>query len=96
MPLDQQFTAAVGAMRGQFRGKYSEVQTVSDTLMEAVERALANFPKLERAYLGRCGLDNEELMRTVYDSMADGMTVNFPDKLVEYIKLQTGGLTRDF
>ena len=29
--------------------------------VEAVERALANFPKLERAYLGRCGLDNEEL-----------------------------------
>lgn len=29
--------------------------------VEAVELALANFPKLERAYLGRCGLDNEEL-----------------------------------
>lgn len=29
--------------------------------VEAVERALANFPNLERAYLGRCGLDNEEL-----------------------------------
>ena len=39
---------------------------------------------------------NEELMRNVYDSMADGMTVNFPDKLVEYMKLQTGGLTHDF
>ena len=42
------------------------------------------------------GLDNEGLMRKAYDSMADGMTVNFPDKLVEYMKLQTGGLTRDF
>ena len=31
------------------------------------------------------GLDNEELMRNVYDSMADGMTVNFPDKLTEYM-----------
>lgn len=29
--------------------------------VEAVELALANFPHLERAYLGRCGLDNEEL-----------------------------------
>lgn len=29
--------------------------------VEAVELALANFPDLERAYLGRCGLDNEEL-----------------------------------
>lgn len=34
------------------------------------------------------GLDNEELMRKVYDSMADGMTVNFPDKLTEYRKNQ--------
>ncbi|MBR2038654.1 MAG: MBL fold metallo-hydrolase [Lachnospiraceae bacterium] len=32
------------------------------------------------------GVYSEELMRNVYDSMADGMTVNFPDKLVEYIK----------
>lgn len=29
--------------------------------VEAVELALANFPNLERAYLGRCGLDNDEL-----------------------------------
>lgn len=29
--------------------------------VEAVELALANFPNLDRAYLGRCGLDNEEL-----------------------------------
>ena len=34
------------------------------------------------------GLDNEELMRNVYDSMADGMTVNFPDKLNAYIKVK--------
>ncbi len=32
------------------------------------------------------GVANEELMRTVYDSGADGMTVNFPDKLKEYIE----------
>lgn len=32
------------------------------------------------------GVGNEDLMKQVYDSMADGMTVNFPDKLVEYIK----------
>jgi len=35
------------------------------------------------------GVANEELMRNVYDSMADGMTINFPDKLTEYIKQQT-------
>ena len=36
------------------------------------------------------GVDNEELMKNVYDFGADGMTVNFPDKLTEYIKLKAG------
>ena len=31
------------------------------------------------------GVVNEESMKSVYDSGADGMTVNFPDKLVDYI-----------
>ena len=31
------------------------------------------------------GVANEELMKNVYDAGADGMTVNFPDKLLEYI-----------
>jgi len=31
------------------------------------------------------GVANETLMRQVYDSGADGMTVNFPDKLTAYI-----------
>lgn len=34
------------------------------------------------------GVDHEEWMRQVYDSGADGMTVNFPDKLAEYMKAQ--------
>ena len=34
------------------------------------------------------GVRNEDLMRQVYDSMADGMTVNFPDKLSAYMKEQ--------
>ena len=33
------------------------------------------------------GLDNEEWMKNVYDCKADGMTVNFPDKLTEYMKM---------
>ena len=33
------------------------------------------------------GLDNEEWMKNVYDCKADGMTVNFPDKLTKYIKI---------
>ena len=32
------------------------------------------------------GVKDEELMRNVYDCMADGMTVNFPDKLTNYIQ----------
>lgn len=31
------------------------------------------------------GVSNEALMQAVYDAGADGMTVNFPDKLTEYI-----------
>ena len=31
------------------------------------------------------GIDSEETMKKVYDSGANGMTVNFPDKLAEYI-----------
>ena len=34
------------------------------------------------------GVSNEKLMRQVYDAMADGMTVNFPDKLFAYMKEQ--------
>ena len=32
------------------------------------------------------GIADEELMRRVIDAGADGMTINFPDKLVEYLK----------
>ena len=32
------------------------------------------------------GVTDEELMRGVVDSGGDGMTINFPDKLVEYLK----------
>ena len=32
------------------------------------------------------GVSDESLMRTVYDLGADGMTVNFPDKLHQYIR----------
>lgn len=34
------------------------------------------------------GVADEKLMKHVYDSFADGCTVNFPDKLTEYIKNQ--------
>lgn len=35
------------------------------------------------------GVSNEQLMRHAYDCGVDGMTVNFPDKLNEYIKENT-------
>ena len=33
-----------------------------------------------------CGVYSEDLMRHVVDCGADGMTINFPDKLLEYIE----------
>jgi len=44
MPLEEQFCAAISAMEHQFRSKYSEVQTVADTLTDAVERATGAEP----------------------------------------------------
>ena len=32
------------------------------------------------------GIANEEIMKKAYDNGVDGMTVNFPDKLLSYIK----------
>ncbi len=36
------------------------------------------------------GVSDEGLMRRVYDAGADGMTVNFPDKLLKYINIRKG------
>lgn len=37
------------------------------------------------------GVENEEMMKALYDMGVDGMTVNFPDKLTEYIKGKQNG-----
>jgi glycerophosphoryl diester phosphodiesterase len=37
------------------------------------------------------GVANEALMRRVVDAGADGMTVNFPDKLLAYLRSVRGG-----
>ena len=34
------------------------------------------------------GISKDEIMRKVYDIGADGMTVNFPDRLVKYIGMR--------
>ena len=40
-----------------------------------------------KGFVVRChGVRDEELMRHVVDSGADGMTINFPDKLSEYLE----------
>ena len=44
LPLDQQFSAAISAMEGQFRAKYSETATVAATLRAALERAKSAEP----------------------------------------------------
>ena len=41
----------------------------------------------DKGFVVRChGIFNEDLMRKVVDYGADGMTINFPDKLVAYLK----------
>ena len=37
------------------------------------------------------GVKDEILMRQVYDAGAEGMTVNFPDKLASYMAQKTEG-----
>lgn len=54
-----------------------EAPLVTPTLVEAFHR---------KGYSVRAwGVSNEDLMKSVYDAGADGMTVNFPDKLTAYI-----------
>ena len=44
MPLEEQFTAAISAMRSLYRSKYTEVDTVAQVLRAAVTRAKAAEP----------------------------------------------------
>ena len=46
----------------------------------------------ERGFVVRChGVYSEELMRHAVDCGADGMTINFPDKLTDYLNLSPSG-----
>ena len=54
----------------------------ADTVTEELVRRIRAEGFIARAW----GVANEELMRQVVDAGADGMTVNFPDKLIEYLK----------
>ena len=56
------------------------------TTQELVDRIRAE------GFVVRCqGLYNEELMRHVVDVGADGATVNFPDKMAEYLRVKGVG-----
>ena len=63
-------------------------------LDQVCPRANITTPELvrtlhEKGFVVRChGVYSEELMRHAVDCGADGMTINFPDKLIEYV----GGL----
>jgi glycerophosphoryl diester phosphodiesterase len=51
----------------------------------ATPELVANIHK--EGFVARAwGVSNEQIMRQVVESGADGMTINFPDKLVEYLK----------
>lgn len=71
LPLAEQFTAAIGAMHHQFRGKYSQVQTVTDTLTEAVERAQAAEPMNEVMESFQCYSAMKCLAGAIYASIAN-------------------------
>ena len=71
LPLAKQFTGAIGAMRGQFRGKYAEVQTVADTLKEAVDRAQAAEPMNEVMESFQCYSAMTCLAGAIYASIAN-------------------------
>ena len=46
----------------------------------------------ERGFVVRChGVFSEDLMRHAVDCGADGMTINFPDKLTDYLNLSPSG-----
>ncbi len=67
-------------------------QSLEMGLTQICPRADITTPELVetlhyKGFVVRChGIFNEELMRHAVDCGADGMTINFPDKLVEYLK----------
>ena len=66
-------------------------------LDQVCPRANITTPELvrtlhERGFVVRChGVYSEELMRHAVECGADGMTINFPDKLIEYLNLRPSG-----
>ena len=75
-----------------------DLNPLTEPVMEAIgireicpEAPLVNAALVEdfhkKGYSVRAwGVANEDLMKAVYDAGADGMTVNFPDKLTAYMR----------
>ena len=58
---------------------------------EIVDKAMVDALRAKGYSVRAWGVKNEELMHRVIESGADGMTVNFPDKLYEALKQQQKG-----
>ena len=71
LPLDAQFSAAIAAMRGQFRGKYPEADTVAATLTAALERSKAAEPMGQVMEELRCYSAMNCLAGAIYASLAN-------------------------
>ena len=71
LPLQQQFTAAISAMAGQFRNKYPQVQTVADVLNAAVERASSAEPMNEVMESFQCYCAMHCLAGAVYAAISN-------------------------
>jgi glycerophosphoryl diester phosphodiesterase len=75
--------------------KKETVHICLENKMEAIcpRAAALNAEDVEYAhekglFVRAWGVADEDLMKKAYDAGADGMTIDFPDKLIEYIKRQ--------
>ena len=71
MPLEEQFTAAISAMRHQYRSKYTEADTVAQVLRAAVTRAKAAEPMGEVMEELQCYTAMNCLAGAFYASLAN-------------------------
>lgn len=52
---------------------------------EVIDKAGVESAHAKGLFVRAWGVGNTDLMKVAYDTGADGMTVNFPDKLIEYM-----------
>ena len=71
LPLDQQFQSAISAMRGLFRSKYSEADTVAAVLSAAIKRAKTAEPMDQVMESLQCYSAMNCLAGAIYASIAN-------------------------